>query len=1035
MTPEVRGTTLVVAAALAMVAGVVTAGQPVIDHDGLVLTEVVTAPAAGGGTWVRIGLGAPIELPAGNDGELRLPVLETAALVVLNAITGEPISAGSLSWRRPEAPPELLAAEWRAPDGRLDLPCRGGEKLVIAAPGFAPVTKRMSPDGRRQAVLLRPTATLLLELQPATKGHLWLAREDRINANHLFSNVAQKHVIDAAGVLEVRDLDLDAGYVGVVAAAGWAPVTGRFEGLPQTLELPLETGLRVSGTVLDGEGNPLAGATVEAVGVFPELDNFPYRQQTVATDQGSWMIFGLLPGTVRIRACAEGSACSESEIELTREKDAAPLIFKLAEGHDLVLMVENEIGDPIARALVYFEERAHHTDELGRLHVQGVPDRTTIPVTVYGPGFGRWEGSFDTARESVTLRVPGGGVLEQQVLSARDFDEDEVVVRWQSYTNGGRELKGGGGVWDAERGVARATGLEAGIYTLQVRLPGSATSRSERVEVSLGDGVVLAPIVPERGLAISGRVLDAATYQPLAGARVSCEPGSPSIFREPHKLESAPSTLTDADGVFLLEGLDSGPCRTIVRAAGFATWRRDDIEPDDMGFDLGDIEVDQGMTVVGRVRDRSDRPLTGVPVEITEAAAYAYYPEATVRTNHDGWFRAERLPVGRWKLQATHEQATARTTVEGKARETVEADLVLGGIRIEGEIFMGQSRAANGILVLSTDGSQARGVVVMMDRVTADRRFFGIDSPPVQIAVTLEGRFVGAGLEPGRYYASYTPPDPGAGQMTQILEVPYVDTFRCVLQYADATIDGAVVDPDGLPVAGALVQASAGDGIQEVSGFSDADGRFSLRGLEPGRAVLSASHTGFTTSQPAELELRDGRTEGPVVLELLPPDGAEILLAVHTGSGSVSGAPVYLVGAETSTGFTDGGGLATFSGVSAGAYRPCGFAYGGATGCGDDLRVDDGDRLQADLRLGRGGFVDILVGAAKSLPAIGVTTTDGVDLSSMLRMASPPQPTPGGVRIGPLRADNYIVTMSTPSGPRQGHVTVREGEPAELDLR
>ncbi|MFV2073711.1 MAG: carboxypeptidase regulatory-like domain-containing protein [Thermoanaerobaculales bacterium] len=1001
-----RGTTLVVATAMAMVVGVVTAGQPVIARDGSVLGGVVTAPAAGGGTWVRVGLGAPIELAPEDDGTLRLPALGTAELVVLNGVTGEPVSAGSLSWRCPEAPPGLLAADWSAPEGRLDLACRGGEILKISAPGFAPVTQRMNPDGRRHAVLLQPTGTLLLELRPAAEGLLWLTRDDRINATHLFSNVAEKHVIDASGVLEVRNLDLDAAYVGVAVVPGRAPVSGRFGGLPQNIELASDEGLKLSGTVLDEDGNPLAGATVEAVGVFPELDNFPYRQRTVATDRGSWTITGLLPGAVRVRACAEERACSESKIELASAKDAAPLAFTLAEGHDLLLVVENEVGDPIAEALVYFEESAHFTDERGRLEVDGVPDGTTIPVTVYGPGFGRWESSFDTAGKRVTLRVPGGGVLEQQVLTARTYDEHEVVVRWQSYTDRGRELRGGGGVWDAERSVARATGLEAGTYALQIRLPGSATTMSERVEVSPGDEVVLAPIVPERGLAISGRVLDAATYVPLAGARVSCEPGSPSVFREPHKLQSAPSTLTDAEGIFLLEGFDSGPCRVIVRAAGFATWRRDDVEPDDTGFDLGDIEVDQGMTIIGRVRDRSNRPLTGVPVEITEAAAYAYFPEATVRTNHDGWFRAERLPVGRWKLEATHDAATARTTVEGKARETVEADLVLGGIRIEGEIFMGQSRAVNGTLVLSTDGSQARGVVVMMERVTAGRRFFGIDSPPVQLAVTADGRFVGAGLEPGRYYASYTPPDPGAGQVTQVLKVPFVDTFRCVLQYADATVNGTVVDPDGLPVAGALVQASAGDGIQEVSGFTDADGRFSLRGLEPGRAVLRASHTSFAPSQPAELELGDGRSEGPVVLELLPPDGAEVLLAVHTASGSVGGAPVYLVGAETSTGFTDGGGLATFSGLSAGAYRPCGFAYGGATGCGDDLRVDDGDRLQADLRLGRGGYVDVLVGAAKQLPAVGVTTADGVDLSSMLRMASPPRPIPNGIRIGPLRADD-----------------------------
>jgi hypothetical protein len=39
------------------------------------------------------------------------------------------------------------------------------------------------------------------------------------------------------------------------------------------------------------------------------------------------------------------------------------------------------------------------------------------------------------------------------------------------------------------------------------------------------------------------------------------------------------------------------------------------------------------------------------------------------------------------------------------------------------------------------------------------------------------------------------------------------------------------------------------------------------------------------------------------------------------------------------------------------------------------------------------------------------------------------------VRIGPLQADDYIVSVSTEVGLRQGQVEVREGEGASLDLR
>jgi hypothetical protein len=392
--------------------------------------------------------------------------------------------------------------------------------------------------------------------------------------------------------------------------------------------------------------------------------------------------------------------------------------------------------------------------------------------------------------------------------------------------------------------------------------------------------------------------------------------------------------------------------------------------------------------------------------------------------------------------------------VEGEARETVEVDLLLGGIRVEGEIWLGDERAIGGTLVLTTEGAQAPGVVVMMQRLTADRQFFGIDQQPLQFAVSGDGRFAGSGLSPGRYFASYTPVGGGAAPITKILDVPQVDTFQCAIQYSDATVEGFVIDTDGQPVAGASVVASAGDGIQESTAFTDADGRFSVQGLEPGRLVLTANHTDFASSDPTELELRTGSVEGPVVLELLPHDGADIVLAVNTVAGSAGGAPVYLVGPETSTGFTDGGGLATFSGIPAGSYRPCGIAYGGATGCGPNLMVDDGQQLEAHLDLGQGGYVDIyfsdsessisssstksvgvMMAASRRGPAVRVMTADGVDLSSLLFMASPPQPTADGVRIGPLQEDDYIISVGTAAGTLQGQVTVREGVPSELDLR
>ena len=1044
-----KRSTLVIITGLAMAAGMAAAGPTVVGPDGAAIDDAAMAVSAGR-NWVRVGLGAPLAVEAGANGEIRLPELASASLTVLDALSGEPVTSGSLSWRIEGAPRELTEAAWSSADGTLDLPCRGDEQLAVAAPGYAPASLHAQTDGRRHAVVLTPRGELSLELQPAVEARLWLARQDRINATHLFSNVAERHDIAPQRAAEIRDLDREALYVGLIVAAGRAPVVGAFQGLPLSHTITLGEGFEIAGAVRDPDGQPLAGARVEAMGEIAELDNFRYRQLAATDDEGSFAVRGLREGTVRVRACADGRACAETSIEVSAAHAPPPVALELPPGRDLVMVVKNEINEPAAGATVYLLDRLHRTDERGRLEIEGLPTGATIPVTIFGHGFGMWEGEITADRNELTIVVPGGATIEQQVLSARRFDPAEVKVRWQAYTDEGRETSAGDGQWDAEQGVARATGLRAGSYALSVRLPGSATMVSERVSVAVGERLVLPPAVPDRGLAMAGRVVDGDTLQPVAGARVSCEPGSPSVFRAPDVVENVPSVLSDADGLFLLEGLDAGSCRAIVRAPGFATWRRDGVEPDDAGLDIGDVELDAGLTVVGRVTDRSDRPITGAVVEITEAAAYAYFAETTVRTDHDGYFRAERLPVGEWKVTARHGDQKARETVSGEAFETVEVDLRLGGIRIDGEIWLGDQRAPGGTLVLTTAGAQAAGVVVMMQRVTADRQIFGIDREPVQFTVNGDGRFGGSGLEPGRYHASYTPPDGGAAPVTKALDVPRVESFQCAIQYADAAVDGVVVDADGRPVAGASVVASAGDGVQELSAFTDADGRFAVRGLEPGRLVLTADHTEFSPSEPAELELRDGSAEGPVVLELGDPEGANIVLTVHAAAGSPGGAPVYLVGPETTTGFTDGGGLATFSGVAAGSYRPCGFAYGGATGCGSDLQVDRGEHMQAKLELGRGGYVDVYLSSAKMqasattassaatakrLPSVRVMTADGVDVSGLLFMSSPPQALPGGIRIGPLQADDYVISIGSGSGPLQGLVSVRDGEPTELDLR
>src|SRR5207244_2759223 len=103
------------------------------------------------------------------------------------------------------------------------------------------------------------------------------------------------------------------------------------------------------------------------------------------------------------------------------------------------------------------------------------------------------------------------------------------------------------------------------------------------------------------------------------------------------------------DGVFRLR-TGPGPQSLEVDAPGYAP-RRVEVAAVGAGetLDLGDIALEIGLAIRGRVRDAAGRP-------VEEAQLWTFSPETmqnfTARTGHDGGYTLAGLPPGLYSLSA-----------------------------------------------------------------------------------------------------------------------------------------------------------------------------------------------------------------------------------------------------------------------------------------------------------------------------------------------------------------------------------------------
>lgn len=364
-------------------------------------------------------------------------------------------------------------------------------------------------------------------------------------------------------------------------------------------------------------------------------------------------------------------------------------------------------------------------------------------------------------------------------------------------------------------------GSEGRDLVFEVRAPGFAPARVP-VDPALHTHIVQL----EPGFRVHGFVTLAQGTSPLAGARVSLEPGRSSA-------EPALSTVTDDEGRFEFVDVGasiSGTARITVRHTPF----RPTVLP---GVPIGspeplriEVELQPWAPLVGQVvRAGSGQPIVGAFVRVHPGLGWnnrLAAPSEAI-TDEQGRFRLVDPPLGPSLLVVEHPEmsAVARSITVGASAEAQWIEMVRRSsvvVRATGDGVEGTE-----LVLVSAGGERGRA------RVGPDglARFDGMFSAgPASLEVeggerifrTSSGRVMTAVVEDG-----------AATEIEVALDEP-------------ATLQGTVVDGSGAPLAGAILSTRKARYQPLDPGRwraqTGADGKFRFRGLPIGAVDILVEH-------------------------------------------------------------------------------------------------------------------------------------------------------------------------------------------------
>lgn len=473
------------------------------------------------------------------------------------------------------------------------------------------------------------------------------------------------------------------------------------------LELQLETGASIEGTVVDSVGNPAVGVQLDVRRIPSQRMNQPSGLPT--DDDGRFRIASLPAGTYEIRLTEAGQQSWGSEPVATITLEEGEVL----EDVDLTLesvgqgtifgRVTDQDGEPIPDTWLnaYSAGRegsfSVRTDEDGNFELQGLADDGKYSVNAHHNDYSTYQEAEVAVGTELQIELQLRGRIEGFVVRA---DNGEPVVDFEVGVQLGTHNQIRGWMrhsfrkFHDEEGRFTLSGVDLGTNTVFAKADGFATLMHPVSEVRSGEthGPITLRLDP--GLTLEGVVLDP-QRRPVSGAKIY-EGEAPAFDRS----EEVPRS--DDSGRFVLRDVGSKTTKITATHAQFASAsvRFDRAN----GTEFVELVLREGASIEGIVT-LAGRPVPSASVSIFGSRASG---RQSAMTDEAGRFELTGITPG---SVAMHVSFTDQATGQGRQRNSTTV-APAGQATVVNFDFAVSTGSLEG-RVLGADGSERRLLVVV----------------------------------------------------------------------------------------------------------------------------------------------------------------------------------------------------------------------------------------------------------------------------------------------------------------------------------